>query len=109
MGKARRIGLNSRVLLALGQVRACWDAVVLVEEVVDEVRGEGDQVRDKQPRRQDAEDASEHTYKTNRRARPNVPRDAPVRVCHDLPSRVMATMVTLGGTPFSVKRMTSPT
>ncbi len=31
------------------------------------------------------------------------------REYHDLPSRVMATMVTFGETPLSVKRMTSPT
>ncbi len=58
-GKARRIGLQSRVLLALGQVRAGWDTGPLVEEVVDEVGGKGDQVGRKQPRRQDAQEPTE--------------------------------------------------
>lgn len=107
-GEAPRVRLKPQGLLALGQVRAGEAVVVGVEEMVDEVGGEGDQVGGEQPRRQDAKDALEHTYRTNRRARPNVPRDSPVRVCHDLPSRVMATMVTFGGIPLSLNRMTSP-
>ena len=56
----QRIGLNARGVLALGQVRAGRAPVVIVEEVVDEMRGKGDQVGGKQPRRQDTQEPTEH-------------------------------------------------
>jgi hypothetical protein len=47
-----RIGRKLRGLLALSEVRAGRVALILVEEVVDEVWGERDQVRDKEAGRQ---------------------------------------------------------
>ena len=59
-GEGRRIGLNIRGLLALGQVRAGRASVVVVQEVVDEMRGKGDEVGGKQPRGQDTQEPTEH-------------------------------------------------
>ena len=101
-GKARRIGLELRGLLALGQERAGRTPVVIVEGVVDEMRGKDDQVGGKEARRQDAR------YSDLKHFRGFYPQLALMATRQDLPSRVMATIVTFGGTPFSVKRMTSP-
>ena len=98
----QRIGLDARGVLALGQVRAGRAPVVIVEEVVDEMRGKADQVGGKEARRQDAR------YSEVKHFRGFYPQLALMATRHDLPSRVMATIVTFGGTPFSVKRMTSP-
>ena len=51
-GEGRWIGLKLRGLLALSEVRASRAALILVEEVVDEVRGEGEQVDGEQAFRQ---------------------------------------------------------
>lgn len=59
-GQNRRIGLDNRGLLALGQEGALGLAVLFVEEVVDQVRRERDQVGDEQTGRQRAEEPSEH-------------------------------------------------
>lgn len=53
-GQNGRIGLDHRGLLALGQEGALGVAVVLFEEVVDQVRRERDQVGKEEPRRQSA-------------------------------------------------------
>ncbi len=53
-GKGGRIGLKLRGLLALGEMRASQAALVVVEEVVDEVRRKRDHVGEKQARRQGA-------------------------------------------------------
>ena len=58
-GKARRIGLELRGLLALGQERAGRTPVVIVEGVVDEMRGKGDQVGGEEARRQDTQEPTE--------------------------------------------------
>lgn len=102
-GKARRIGLKLGGLLALGEERAGRDTAVIVEDVMDEMRGKGDQVGGKQPRRQDAR------YSGVRHVRGFYPQLALMATRQVLPSRLMATIVTLGGVPLSVKRMTSPT
>lgn len=51
-GENRRIGLDCRGLLALSQEGALGLTVVLLEEVVDEVRGKRDQVDEEQTRRE---------------------------------------------------------
>ena len=48
-GKGRWVGLKHSVLLALGEVRAAGPAVIVVEEVVDQVGGKRDQVGEKEP------------------------------------------------------------
>jgi len=54
-GEGGRIGLKLRSLLALSEVRASRAALILVEEVVDEVRGERDEIDGKQAARQPAQ------------------------------------------------------
>jgi len=54
-GESRRIGLDRRGLLALSQDGTLGLTVVLLEEMVDQVWGEGDQVGKKDPRRQSAQ------------------------------------------------------
>ena len=58
-GKARRIGLKLRGLLALGQERVGRGTVAIVEDVVDQVRGKGDQVGGEEARRQDTQGPTE--------------------------------------------------
>ena len=58
-GKARLIGLKLRGLLTLGQEGAGRETVVIVEGVVDEMRGKGDQVGGKEARRQDTQEPTE--------------------------------------------------
>lgn len=50
-GRGNRIGLKLRGLLALDEVRAGGVAPFLIEEMVDQVRGERDQVGDKKTAR----------------------------------------------------------
>ena len=57
--KGRRIGLNFRRVLALGEVRAGRPAVVVVEKVVDQMRREREQVGGEQAHRQTSQEPPE--------------------------------------------------
>ncbi len=57
--KARGIGLKLRGLLALGQERAGRDTVVIVEDVMDEMRGKGNQVGGEEARRQGTQEPTQ--------------------------------------------------
>lgn len=74
--------LEHRILLAMGEVRASLPSVLVIKEMVDQVRRKRDQVRQEEARPESSADESTSDKSIGPAHRRPIIHDAPRRRCH---------------------------